>query len=1757
MHLGQLAIEVAGVPLSEATPIVRSRIVTRPTMLLLAFSILVLAFASGDSLSVSARASSLVNADETAVRIDTGASEILFQCDDGILRVLGDGELIIAVDCVDDLAVEVSGDALTTIVFAAPPPLSSLSVTSQAANGLTLSGAVVVRGDARVDALSITHRGAIAAHNITLISEDGTTLSDGSVLSAPGGSITLQSTNGPVFALAGSIINASPIDEAGSGGPINITAAHIGLAGLVSSINGGEVIVDAPAGLAVLAGVIDVSGIRDGSLGGTVRLLGASVGLVDSSARIIAAGHSGGGTVLVGGDRGGAPPVPTSQETLIVEGAVINVNAIENGNGGRVVIWSDGDTLFDGAITARGGLAGGDGGFVEVSGKITVQVEGEIDVSAPAGSDGETLIDPLFYIVVPDGPFALISYIDDADALAFKSEIISSTGTFLFDFFCGLFSGDCLDDLSGPTLGDYRVLYGNQNSILGLITFVYPPAFPLKFRAPFSVIETGAIELFPGNVSVQSIFGIQFLHGLLDVGIDTNGLAFDQQTPGETVEFHTFFSIYSYGEISIAGADFTLNAGEPFTLDALEDIIIGMIPLGSGIADALDLNDFLHDVDVGAVVLNGILEAVLDPTGPTAGETIAFIDLLCGECVPPILIPMAALISNPIGNVDKIDDLLVGLNLTPDPWVTDLTDTLDLILDWVPANNAAVDWALGGFDTPFVPGIPGVETNEPASCNAGGGFWTGGVGGDCWTVLPFSPTFVSHTHDTTTKFHFCFAIPQSSGHDGCDVGPHTHTGGNRVHFCAGVIVFGSHDCQLLPGFAGTPGIEVDAFTGCNVIVFVSLGVFVDGVCYTTPPIPPFHISGLCELDAVIPCNFHNLVVDLLGPLVRDGIEHTAVLATGHPWTEVINFRLPDSVKIPDFSVDNETPVVLYIDEPITNPDGTITLKNSSIHDDSTVALNARIEAGSVTIEVPGGRIQSTDLDPTVALANIFLPPEWNIQPTGGGLIVSSDIELTAGTGIGLSGGPIALRGAPSTDEVDADIRNLGSGGIFLAAQGSLSLSSASIISNTGTGAIDLTAEDDLTIAAGATVSSAGSLSISVDQGEGDSGGGALSFFGSAFGTVLYLRGNGDGDTINVDASVSTNLPVTIDGRGAFDTLNFNALGLPATHGLTRQILTPGKFPVTHTNVERINGVAPTVEPPLGGSVDEGQLFTRGLSFIDWGADTWQITVDSDDDAPTQVINVGASANGQGPFPAISGFSHVFADNSLHDIEVCIEDVDDGGQTCQTLTFSVNNVAPTVDAGPDQPAAEGGIVSLAPATFSDPGTLDTHTATVDWGDGTPVEAAVVVETPFGPVDPSGPILPLFGTVLSSHVYADDGDFLVEVCVLDDDGAETCDQFTANISNVAPTIEAGPGHSIDEGDLVNVAAIVFTDAGIADTHSVTVDWGDGPAPEPAIVTETPSAPPGSTTPATGTAAASHHYADNGVYEVIITVTDDDGDFASDSFQVVVANVTPTLSSLPDFEVVVFSPLDISSPFSDPGFDCPLCPTAEDFTATVSWGDGPTEPAGVTEVPGGPAIETTGEVSASHIYTEVGFVTVNVTLTDDDGASTEISFEVEVIGARELKNEARRRLELVKGSSKRLQKAINELEKAIDLSLWVDEVHIYPKHGHKVFSHQHHAAQELQGALRDRRSSDIQKAAALDALELMMKADEVLYITLTEDLGDLVATNPRKQRKVDEEITRAANEFALALAERVADDPDKAIQHFRKAWEHLQSAREHAAK
>jgi hypothetical protein len=95
-----------------------------------------------------------------------------------------------------------------------------------------------------------------------------------------------------------------------------------------------------------------------------------------------------------------------------------------------------------------------------------------------------------------------------------------------------------------------------------------------------------------------------------------------------------------------------------------------------------------------------------------------------------------------------------------------------------------------------------------------------------------------------------------------------------------------------------------------------------------------------------------------------------------------------------------------------------------------------------------------------------------------------------------------------------------------------------------------------------------------------------------------------------------------------------------------------------------------------------------------------------------------------------------------------------------------------------------MLSLASATFVDLGTRDTHTATVSWGDGTPVEAGLVTESPFGP---PGATTGMTGTVSAAHVYGDNGAFTVEVCVTDDDGATGCDSLVATVNNVHPSAE----------------------------------------------------------------------------------------------------------------------------------------------------------------------------------------------------------------------------------------------------------------------------------------------------------------------------------------------------------------------------------
>jgi filamentous hemagglutinin family protein len=157
------------------------------------------------------------------------------------------------------------------------------------------------------------------------------------------------------------------------------------------------------------AGAVNVSGNLDASnssgKGGTVEVLGEQVTL--SGASVTASGANGGGTIWIGGGPHGSGGVETSDLTLVDTGSSLDANAELRGDGGTVVVWSSSQTVFDGAISVRGGELGGNGGWAEVSSEGLLGFAGSVDAGAPEGSLGTLLLDPHTIAVASGGSASL------------------------------------------------------------------------------------------------------------------------------------------------------------------------------------------------------------------------------------------------------------------------------------------------------------------------------------------------------------------------------------------------------------------------------------------------------------------------------------------------------------------------------------------------------------------------------------------------------------------------------------------------------------------------------------------------------------------------------------------------------------------------------------------------------------------------------------------------------------------------------------------------------------------------------------------------------------------------------------------------------------------------------------------------------------------------------------------------------------------------------------------------------------------------------------------------------------------------------------------------------------------------------------------------------------------------------------------------------------------------------------------------------
>jgi Ca2+-binding RTX toxin-like protein len=290
------------------------------------------------------------------------------------------------------------------------------------------------------------------------------------------------------------------------------------------------------------------------------------------------------------------------------------------------------------------------------------------------------------------------------------------------------------------------------------------------------------------------------------------------------------------------------------------------------------------------------------------------------------------------------------------------------------------------------------------------------------------------------------------------------------------------------------------------------------------------------------------------------------------------------------------------------------------------------------------------------------------------------------------------------------------------------------------------------------------------------------------------------------------------------------------------------------------------------SINEGSTVTVSGTFKGVPSGTYTGTARWSDGTITPVtFTIGSTSDGV--FRTVGTFQTLrsFADDNptatpFDDYQVEFTIRDSAGLSAgATSLVRVLNVAPTLSNLSATTINENGTTTLT-GTINDPGTLDTFRLNVNWGD---------------PLSPNNVQVFLFPAGTTSfqltHQYLDDNPtatktdiYTVNLIVTDDDTGSNPGSTQVTVRNVAPVITAHTNSAPQsvkarEGETVSVSG-AFTDTGTLDTHTVSVNWGDGVTTGGTVVQGRGS----------GTFSAGHAYARGGIYTVTIKISDDDTDF-----------------------------------------------------------------------------------------------------------------------------------------------------------------------------------------------------------------------------------------------------------------------------------------
>jgi hypothetical protein len=184
------------------------------------------------------------------------------------------------------------------------------------------------------------------------------------------------------------------------------------------------------------------------------------------------------------------------------------------------------------------------------------------------------------------------------------------------------------------------------------------------------------------------------------------------------------------------------------------------------------------------------------------------------------------------------------------------------------------------------------------------------------------------------------------------------------------------------------------------------------------------------------------------------------------------------------------------------------------------------------------------------------------------------------------------------------------------------------------------------------------------------------------------------------------------------------------------------------------------------SVAEGTLFTLTGSFVDPDlGQTW----------PIQQVGWGDGTSESFTSAADNTFTltHIYKDNAATTFNADVVILDNlNSPGVASIAVTVTNVAPTVAAIPDQNAGAPFALNYTTGSFTDPGTLDTFTATVDWdyhaGDTDAVPLTLNADKSF----------------TLNHLFNTNGTYVVRVQVTDKDGGVGFTNFTVVVGDNTP-------------------------------------------------------------------------------------------------------------------------------------------------------------------------------------------------------------------------------------------------------------------------------------------------------------------------------------------------------------------------------------